>query len=530
MSNYCTQQFLGPAADPTKVQYPNQTFLYEDLDDVLDQKDATVQSAPGFSFADVMKVMGVSDLSKGINKTFQFATPWNRNSSNTDVAKAGILWKTNKHRPSPTTLSAKDLKAAGFDDTFFIGFVSPVKGGGFNNGTFVASDFTWQLTPSGIPILMAATPYTAHVGFLNIFHYAKKYAVTNYSKQNALTENAKDTSVVFGYQNTNFKGTRIVGLDMLIQESVDNAQATGILGQFGMAKTADGNTFLMYTDQGKLQTGHSDSPGQPVFPVTNTGTSYTVSVMHGEPIDTSRVHQSDNSKDESAQLYPTIPPTAGSPGVTNTLKMIKDMPTIVVDPSVKNSYLRWSWSQNIVITEHNLTEFAIGYSLTLSYSPNTPSFTKTYSIPPGGSNVCFQMLMPSTTFTLTNSTTPASGITIDMPLRNYLQAGDYVGRQFQDSSGNCLNVLIRNTKTLGSNVYYYTDPRKLPPMSADETVFGELSVVPPTKLSNAAEIGILVAVVVVLIVVVSVVAWWFTKGKKARDLKLQTAATPKPAL
>jgi membrane protein DedA with SNARE-associated domain len=60
-------------------------------------------------------------------------------------------------------------------------------------------------------------------------------------------------------------------------------------------------------------------------------------------------------------------------------------------------------------------------------------------------------------------------------------------------------------------------------MSTAEAVYGELSVQPPIKLSNAAEIGILVAAVVVLVIVVAVVAWWFTKGKKARDLKLQAS-------
>jgi hypothetical protein len=498
---YCTPARPPAPKNAMTVQYPNQTFAYENLRSIIYQNDSTMLGAPGFTFADVMKVMGVSDPKAGINKTFQFATPWARNGSNTDVAKAGILWKTNKHRPSTTNFQPDPTL---FNDTYFIGFVSPVKGGGFNNGTFVASDFTWQLTDQGIPILMAATPYTAHVGFLNIFHYGTNYAIQNLA-----------TNTVFGYQNKPFKGTRIVGLDILSQEeNAENAQAGGILGQFGMAKTSDGNTFLMYTDQGKFTSG-ANMGTPPTFPVIKTGNTYTVSVMHGEPNDTGSIDPTDtNSKDESAQLYPTI-----GPKVTNTLTTAASgIPTIAVDPSVKNSYLRWSWSQDIVITEHNLTEYTIAYALNLPTYPGDPEpIKKSYSIPPGGSNVCFQMLMPHGMFTLTSATDSTS---VSMPLRNYLQAGDYVGRPF---AGGCLNVLIRNTKNLGSNVYYYTDPSKIPPMSTAEAVYGELSVQPPIKLSNAAEIGILVAAVVVLVIVVAVVAWWFTKGKKARDLKLQAS-------
>ena len=501
MVSYCTPNKLPPPSDPTVIQYDNPTFAYFTFENVLVQNDSTVLSTPGFSFADVMKVMGISDLKKSINRTFQFATAWNRNSTNTDVSKAGILWKVNKHRESPKAFKPSD----NFSDTYFIGFVSPVKGGGYANGTHAASNFTWQLTKQGIPVLMAATPYTAHVGFLNVFHYAQNYAVHNYQN-----------NASFGYPNVEFKGTRIVGLDILSQENAENAQQQGVLGQFGMAKTSDGNVFLMYTDQGKYTVSANTSTT--TFPVQQTGASYTVSVMHGEPIDTKRVHPADtNSKDESAQLYPTIQ-------ATNTVTSVDGMPTIVVDASVQNSYLRPTWSENILITEYNLTDYTISYDLSLCSYPgeSPPFFQQSYTIPPGGSNVCFQLLMPDGPFTLSGDS--STNIVLQMPLRNYLQGGDYVGIPLPFTVGGCFNVLIRNTKTLGSNVYYYTDPSTVPAMSSTEMVYDELSVLPRPNITNTTEIALLVTAIAIVIIVISIVGWWFTKGKKAHELKRLNAA------
>ncbi len=513
MAFQCPPNVLPPSSGPAINQLPVLQYAYANKDDMLVQNDTVVQNAPGFSFADVMAVMGIdnNDMLSGINRTFQFATAWGRSERNDDVSKAGILWKVNKHRESPTQFkpTVQDF------DTYFVGFVSPVKGGGYKHGTFAASDFTWQLTPTGVPVLMAATPYTAHVGFVNVFHYSTKYAVYNYA-----------TNSTFGYPNAEFKGTRIVGLDIIAQDSeAENAQVEGVVGQFGLAKTAAGNVFLMYTDQGKNPTGQNE-PITPAFPVGDKGNQkYSVAVMKGEPIETTQVAKEDTgSLDESAQLYPS--------DSVNTLSRTKNdgMPSIVVDPSLENNYLRWQWSSPITIVEKNLSDYTITYTVTMQSSPNAAPgdylINKPYTIPPNGENTCFQMLMPTMTFTLSDGTS-SPALTATVPLRNYLQAGIYPALPLSNVTGPnpiCLNVLVRNTKKLGSNVYYYTDVSQIPPVSSDEVVYNELTVQPPPARNNTVEIVILSAVVAVFIVVVAVLIWWFRKGRKAKAARAATAA------
>jgi len=313
--------------------------------------------------------------------------------------------------------------------SFYFGLVASVNARKFPSTVLRASNWTLQISPQGGMCLMLAEPYLASVPFLDFV-------------------NLPVDDLDSGYPDCH--GAQLT-------QGIKTNYASGP-GAFSFARDpSTGNTFLLYTDQ---QNPMGQLPGGAVG----------VPVVSGEQIASSARPW---TKEIGGSLYPQnglVTVTADDAG--NKLA--------AVPGNLASANVIMVKTGSFSVVEFNCTTYPMGYTNTFG------SETHAQSIAAGASATAYQALLPSTTVTFTVS---GGNIISMLPVRYYLQAGTW---QVPTSTAETLLVVVRNTVTRGSNVYYAFDKTAIPAMKATEKVFDAYTVINLPKSKKMPIWGIVV--------------------------------------